>query len=419
MAKRNSTVKIKDGKVIFSQEIIDYFENLRTEENSEWIDKYFDVLSDTSNFDAPKYNIHHIMPCFTFKDETHKIRKETRIFADRIKENSIKLSVYNHILAHYCLWRIFKTNDSKSPVILMCNNKYIESLTENQIKEIAKMQEKISKENMTDEEKRIRDKKWREEHKDEYKEYNKNYRKKNKDKLSKKSKEYYENNKDILLKKSKEYSKFHKKEKTEYDKIYRKNNKSKITEQKRKWEDNHKEEIIERRRKYQNEHKDERKAYDKKYREENKYKINEYKREYRKSHKEQNKVWQEKYINSHKEELKAYRNSHKREKADYDKKRRIEKKEEIAQKKKEYYLKNRDKILKQNKIKRELNKEEIKRRRKENYENNKDKISEKGKRLCFDPIKNKLCTLNALNCRKQRNKELYKDVIPTHCIIKN
>ena len=121
MAKRNSTVKIKDGKVVFSQEIIDYFENLRTEENSEWIDKYFDVLSDTSNFDAPKYNIHHIMPCFTFKDETHKIRKETRIFADRIKENLIKLSVYNHILAHYCLWRIFKTNDSKSPVILMCN----------------------------------------------------------------------------------------------------------------------------------------------------------------------------------------------------------------------------------------------------------------------------------------------------------
>ena len=41
MAKRNSTVKIIDSKVVFSQEIIDYFENLRTVENTEWNDKYF------------------------------------------------------------------------------------------------------------------------------------------------------------------------------------------------------------------------------------------------------------------------------------------------------------------------------------------------------------------------------------------
>lgn len=33
MAKRNSTVKIENGKVIFSQEIIDYFESLRNEKN--------------------------------------------------------------------------------------------------------------------------------------------------------------------------------------------------------------------------------------------------------------------------------------------------------------------------------------------------------------------------------------------------
>ena len=47
------------------------------------------------------------------------------------------------------------------------------------------------------------------------------------------------------------------------------------------------------------------------------------------------------------------------------------------------------------------------------------KISEKGKQLCFDPIQNKPCTLNALRCRKRRNKELYKDVAPTQCIIEN
>ena len=68
MSKRNSTVKIENGKVIFSEEIINYFENLRTEENSEWINKYFNVLSDERNLNAEKFEIHHIRPCFTFKD---------------------------------------------------------------------------------------------------------------------------------------------------------------------------------------------------------------------------------------------------------------------------------------------------------------------------------------------------------------
>ena len=54
MPRRNSTIKIVDGKVVFSQEIIDYFENLRTIENSEWIDKYFNALRDESNLGAKK-----------------------------------------------------------------------------------------------------------------------------------------------------------------------------------------------------------------------------------------------------------------------------------------------------------------------------------------------------------------------------
>ena len=41
MSKPNSTVEIVNGKVVFSQEIIDYFESLKNEENSEWIDKIF------------------------------------------------------------------------------------------------------------------------------------------------------------------------------------------------------------------------------------------------------------------------------------------------------------------------------------------------------------------------------------------
>ena len=46
MSFRKANVKIENNKVVFSQEIINYFESLRNEGTSEWIDKYFDVLSD-------------------------------------------------------------------------------------------------------------------------------------------------------------------------------------------------------------------------------------------------------------------------------------------------------------------------------------------------------------------------------------
>ena len=98
MPRTNSTVKIVEGKVIFSQEIIDYFENLRTIENSEWIDKYFNVLMKDDNIDAEKFNMHHIRPCCTFKDEEHKNRKQTQKLGDEFNGNLIKLSVYNHFL---------------------------------------------------------------------------------------------------------------------------------------------------------------------------------------------------------------------------------------------------------------------------------------------------------------------------------
>ena len=39
MSMINSTVEIKNGKVVFSEEVLSYFENIRTEENSVWIDK--------------------------------------------------------------------------------------------------------------------------------------------------------------------------------------------------------------------------------------------------------------------------------------------------------------------------------------------------------------------------------------------
>lgn len=60
MGMLHSTVTIVENQVIFSKEILEYFESLRNEETNEWVDKYIEVLSDVSNFDATKYNIHHI-----------------------------------------------------------------------------------------------------------------------------------------------------------------------------------------------------------------------------------------------------------------------------------------------------------------------------------------------------------------------
>jgi len=138
MPRRNSTVEIKDGKVVFSEEVLNYFESIRTEENGVWIDKYFEYLSDESNLTTEKYNGHHIIPCFAFKDETHRTRKETEPLANKVEGNTIELSIHNHLLAHYCLWKIFDNRDSKNTMQRMCGEgKYIDGLTEQELKEIA------------------------------------------------------------------------------------------------------------------------------------------------------------------------------------------------------------------------------------------------------------------------------------------
>ena len=157
MSKRNSTVEIVDGKVVFSKEILEYFESIRNGENSIWIDKYFEYLSDDSNLSATKYNLHHIRPCCTFKDEEHKNRRKTQPLGDAFKGNIIKISVYNHLLAHYCLWKIYDDWDSKNAIQKMCGQKkYIGDLTEDELTEIAKLKEECAKENRTEEEKKER-----------------------------------------------------------------------------------------------------------------------------------------------------------------------------------------------------------------------------------------------------------------------
>ena len=166
MTKRKITVKIENSKVVFSKEILEYFKSLRNEETNEWVDKYIEVLSDTSNFDAEKYNVHHIKPCFTFKDKEHKNRKETEPLANKFNENTIKLSIYNHILAHYYLWRIYDNQDSKFPLLnLACIDRGV-VFSEDEIKTIAKIVEICKKNNLTEEELKEHDKIYRENHKE-------------------------------------------------------------------------------------------------------------------------------------------------------------------------------------------------------------------------------------------------------------
>ena len=231
MPRRNSTVEIVDGKVVFSEEVLNYFESIRNEENSIWIDKYFEYLNDESNLSAEKYRKHHIIPCFSFKDENHKTRKETEPLANKLEGNMIELSIYNHIIAHYCLWKIFNNEDSRRAVYLMYEKRNLDYLSENEIKEFAKIQEECAKENITDDERKEYKKKWyeehkeekakeRAEHKEERSEYDKEYYRKNKEKKvkydikyrkthkeekRKKSKERYELKKDELRQKSREY----------------------------------------------------------------------------------------------------------------------------------------------------------------------------------------------------------------------
>lgn len=229
MPRRNSTTEIKNGKVVFSKEVLNYFESIRTEENSVWIDKYFEYLSDEENLSAEKYNGHHIIPCFTFKDYEHKNRKQTKPLADKVKGNIIKLSIYNHILTHYCLWKIFGNHDSKMAFQQMCGLKTnIDNLIEDELKEIAKLKEECAKENQTEEELKEYQIKYRKEHKENKLKTDKIYRENNKEKISKNKKIYYKENLEYFAEKRKQYNQEHKERIKEINKLYYENNYDKI-----------------------------------------------------------------------------------------------------------------------------------------------------------------------------------------------
>lgn len=278
---------------VLSFEVLDYFNSIATEENYNWIEKYFDVLMKNDNVMAEKYNIHHIRPCCTFKDDKHKTRKETEKSANEFNGNTIKLSIYNHLFAHYYLWKIFNNKDLKRAFQSMCGeSNYIDVLTENELIEIARLKEECTKKNQTEKEKKeykkSYGKKWRKEHPnynktEKAKEYKRKWSLDNKDRLKEKSKnkpkteeeklakrlyykKYYQTHKnDENYKKSKKrqkskesskikareysrnYRKTHKQERREYEI----NNRDKINERKRKYRRENREELLEKRRNYE------------------------------------------------------------------------------------------------------------------------------------------------------------------------
>ena len=229
MPRRNSTVEIVDGKVVFLKEVLSYFESIRTEENSAWIDKYFEYLSDEENLTAEKYNGHHIIPCFTFKDETHRTRKETEPLADKVEGNIIKLSIYNHILAHYCLWKIFDNYNSKHAIqYTIGKDKEINDLSENQIKEIARIREECAEKNQTEEEMKEKQKEYR-------------MSERGKESQRKRSAKYNNSHKELVSKRKKKYRETHKEEISQYWSEYYKNNKEQVDKTHKKYRDEHKE----------------------------------------------------------------------------------------------------------------------------------------------------------------------------------
>lgn len=135
----------------FSFEVLDYFDSICTDENYKWIVKYFNILMKKENKTAEKFNDHHIRPAFTFRDDNHKNRKETKSLANEVNGNIIRLSVQNHIKAHNYLRFIFKNTIyegyARSAIYIICKKRNVENFTESKIEEIAKIIEECSKEN--------------------------------------------------------------------------------------------------------------------------------------------------------------------------------------------------------------------------------------------------------------------------------
>ncbi len=150
------------------------------------------------NETAEKFNKHHIRPCCTFKDETHKNRSQTKPLADKFNGNLIKLSIYNHFFAHYYLWKIFDNFDLKTAFQRMCCDNKIYNLTDDELNEIAILKQNCTKKNQTKDERKKKDKEYKDSNKEKISKYNKKHYILNKNKILNDKKEYRKQNKEKI-----------------------------------------------------------------------------------------------------------------------------------------------------------------------------------------------------------------------------
>ena len=181
----------------------------------------------SENESATKFRKHHIVPCLAFKNETHINRKQTQPLADAMERNIIKLTINNHIEAHYELWKIFNNLDSKMAVQKLCKMENIKDLTYEEINKIARIEEECTKENRTEEEKKEYHKNYYNENKDTALERTNEWVKENFERNKKNKVDWYQRNQEDILKE-------------------RKNNRLKYSEKERNYRHTHKDKIKER-----------------------------------------------------------------------------------------------------------------------------------------------------------------------------
>ena len=386
---KNSTVEIKDGKVVFSEEVLSYFETLRNEENSEWIEKYFNVLMKNENIYAEKFDNHHIVPCSLFKDKEHKNRKQTQKLGDNFNGNLIKLSIYNHVFAHFYLWKIFNNMDLKHAFQRMCGQKqYVDNLTEDELKEIAKLCENCRKKNQT-----------KEERKERIHFYNHSETRKENMKRRNSIRYYDPINMDYCCRETI----------LRRIKLNKNGNYENIIFENLKTTTVNSNEYVET--------------------------MNKFKENKKKLQKELQKQRQKNWIKNNRPRIKnttkVYAKTYKKRRTELNNRLCLD---PITQTIITYSMllcrKNRNKELYKNVILKnciiEVSDEEYKilyenRKPKVNHpphQKDKNRINEMNKRLCYDPIKENICTYSALTSRKYENKELYRNVIIKNCLIK-
>ena len=408
--------------------------------------KYFDVLLDSSDFNTEKFNIHHIRPCFTFKDKEHKNRKQTEIIADKFNGNLIKLSIYNHIKAHYFLWKIFNNWDSRHSVQEMCGLKvYLDDLSEDELDEIALLKEECAKKNKTKEEKDEYNKKWRTEHKEERKQYKKKYNQENKDKKSKWDANYKKKHaEDIAKRREKNKERYNERTKEYYaQKCYDpKENEictlSALAKRKMRNSEKYKdviptdcifkseEEYLQKQKELDDNEKEKIK-FEEKYGKNQCFDPNEHDLCILETLRTRKRKDKEKYkdinprdciIKSEEEYLQK-----KVECEKYESEVKKARKERSRKYHEDYYQTHKEQQSKISKRRYEEHKEELQEKNREYAKTHKKEISaykrEFNARLCYDPKENDYCALSALYSRKHANKEKYKDVIPKNCIVKN